>query len=316
MGRFTKAKQLEALLDAACRDGGPGSRLAGTAASSPSSATLASRKALAKIRVLGLGYTAPEALGEIQARTLECPEVAREALPGLLFGLAEPSQDPAALPARKALDHVLGDPALPDVLRHFLRMRDGLRAKDWIGVERTARDCRTALEQADSTLLKPGGILYSMLLPPVNLGKGMNSDINRAYLEDLTGKGSGGRGLLERHCRFALAEASLAKGAAAEALAATESLSAARDASLDRNRLRLAAGIHLGDGATVRAICRDWFEDSPLDTAAWERMVEALEKTGEGDGRRAFLGEIHVLALYFLDAEQAARILQMIGLAA
>ena len=77
-----------------------------------------------------------------------------------------------------------------------------------------------------------------------------------------------------------------------------------------------AAGIHLGDGATVRAICRDWFEDSPLDTAAWDRMVEALEKTGEGDGRRAFLGEIHILALYFLDAEQSARILQMIGLAA
>ena len=310
VGRYTKAKQLEALLDAVCRDGISG--FAGTETKRGTDVPAASRNALAKIRVLGMGYTAPEALREIQSRKEACPGLDLEATPGLLAALIEKETGPAAALARQALLHLIGADAWPPFLRLFFLLQDARRTEDWAAVERRARECLEALERADDSGLRPGGTLYSTLLHPVGLGRGMNSDVNRAFLEDLAGKGPGGRGLLSRHCEFALAESALARGSAADALALARRLDASPGVSLPYHALKIEAGLEAGDSPAVQAACRDWFEDAPLDTRAWEGILSAYDRTGMKAERRRFLEGIHAISLFLLDPDQSDRIAQMI----
>lgn len=310
VGRFTKAKQLEALLDAVGREGTSGS--AGTEAKHGTGVSSASRNTLAKIRVLGMGYTAPEALREIQARKEENPGLDLEATPGLLAALIEKETGNAAALARQALLHLTGEDAWPPFLRRFFLLQDARRTKDWVAVERLSRECLEALERADVSGLRPGGALYSTLLHPVDLGKGMNSDVNRAFLEDLTGKGPGGKGLLSRHCAFALAESALERGSAAEALALAQRLDASAGVSLPLQALKTEAGLKAGDFPAVQGTCRDWFEAAPLDTRAWEGILTAYDRTGMRAERRRFLEDIHTISLFLLDPDQSDRIARLI----
>jgi hypothetical protein len=146
VGRHTKARQYQAALETVLREGAgrrTGGGLQGPGAA-PMEPPMASRKALAKIRVLGMAYSAREAILEIQSRK-ECPGLEVEALPGLLFAVME-RDPPAAESARRALGHLLSSPSLPVELRLFLRLQAARQAEDPDQAARLARECVLGIE--------------------------------------------------------------------------------------------------------------------------------------------------------------------------
>jgi hypothetical protein len=303
VGRFTKARQFEALLETVLRESPkkPGS--------TPSVPSPASKKALAKIRILGMGYTAKEAIQEVQSRAQECPGLDAEALPGLLFALMDRETGAAVEAAHKALEYLIRNPALPDYLKLFLRLQAALRKEEWNAVASLSEECLRHGFLGESGISRPEGLLYRLLLPPVDLGQGMNADINQAFLSDLRGDGpDGGRSLLGRHCLFASAKASMSSGRPSEALNTLPRLGGIQHASVPKTPLQLEAALSVGDKDLVLTTCRTWFQESPLDTRAWERIHSALGQVGGGPESNEFLKSMHVLALYYLDGNQAERI--------
>ena len=169
--------------------------------------------------------------------------------------------------------------------------------------------------------------LYGRYYPPIHLGKGFNTDINRAYREDLgvaaaqtaalreaagaAGGGSGWDGyvrLLRAHCLEAQARALTALDRPAEAREKAAAIPADAFVSVDAHARRAEAAERGGDAAGSR---REWeaaFRDRPLDTAVWDKLAEALMGAGDRPALLEFLGDILILARRFLPADQAAAV--------
>jgi glycosyl transferase family 1 len=307
----TKAAQIRSLLDAAVREHGAGGRTAegakgSTAGSGRSGATAAlagparSVKALVKLRVLGAAYTLPEALGELQGRSAALPGLDVETLPGMLLSLLEANPDGSLAAARNILERLLDAGGRPDGLRDFFRMRLAALDRNWEAVMEASKRCR----EASST----EGI-HRHFLTPVELGKGLNTDLNRAYRADLEREpgshpgyahAQGFLGLLRAHCLAQEARALLALGRPGEGLRIAEGIPRTDFVSVDPFELMAGACAALGDGTRLRTVLLAWYAERPLDTAVWSQVAEGLDRLGDKAGLIAFLEEILALSRHFL----------------
>lgn len=317
VARHTKADQIRSLLDFAGRE---------TSRNPNVTQAAASAKALAKIRLLGSGYTLSEAVAEIQALAPLLPGFDAETLPATLLTLMEGEPEP--LPAAEAfVERLLSDGRQPAPIAAFLRLRLEARRGRWEAVLALAEAC---LRNLASPPALPGETpaarierlrdLYSRYYPPINLGKGFNADINRAYREDvgLTGATrsvapedahlSAFARLLRAHCFEAQSRALCALGHPVEALAKAQSLPAGEFASVDVRATRARAAEAAGDSLRAR---REWegaFAERPLEPDGWDKLAEALMRVGDRPALIAFLADILILARAFLPAEQAERV--------
>jgi hypothetical protein len=323
VARHTKAEQMRALLEFAGREA-PG--LKKDAASVPVSA-----KALAKLRLLGSTYTLPQAVAEIQALAPTLPGLDAETLPAVLLTLVEGSPDP--LPAAEAMiERLLSDGRQPGPVADFLRMRLEARRGHWQAVLSLAEACTRRLEayrippgESPAARIDRLREIYSHYYPPIHLGKGFNTDINRAYREDLErpsasasgpdGSGAPGPGkesafmrLLRAHCLEAEIRALGALGRTSEALARAAALPEGAWVSVDAREARAQAAEAAGDLRGARREREAAFLELPLDTGVWDKLAEALMRSGDRPGLIAFLEDVLVLARTFLPDEQASRV--------
>jgi tetratricopeptide (TPR) repeat protein len=198
----------------------------------------------------------------------------------------------------------------------LLRLRVESRHGRWEAVLALAAEC---LRELDALRVPPGEsaeerlarlrALYGRYYPPIHLGKGFNTDINRAYREDLAGSGWDGLiRLLSAHCREAQARAHLALGRPAEALSLCAAIPDGAFVSLDLRALKARAAEAAGDPSCAR---REWqaaFAESPLNTPVWDKLAEAWMRAGDRPAFIAFLEDILILARAFLSADQAERV--------
>ncbi len=292
-------------------------------------AAAAGRKALIKLRVLGKGYTMQEALQEIMQRSGDTPGIAEEALPGAFLSALERHPGKMLPTIDALLTRVL--PQTPEPLLGFLKMKRIFRSGAWTDAAAAAQALLVTLESAAY-----GHDLYDQFHPPLDLGLGMNTDLNNAYRRDLEtasgafpGKPTGYPALLRALALACQGHALLALGRPAEALEALRKIrppdinpvpglepapgSIPRPgiipdpgyASVDAHGDLAEAQLALGDAAGSASTLREWFRLKPLDTKVWDKVYEGLQKTGDKNGLVAFLREISVYAGAFLDANQA-----------
>jgi hypothetical protein len=310
VARHTKAAQIGALLEIAGRESArnpgatPPDRVEGA-------------KALAKLRLLGSSYTLSDTIAEIQALSPVLPGFEAETLPATLLTLLESASAP--LPAAEALiARILSDGRQPVPVASFLALRVAFRQGHWEAVSARAEECLRDLgnmrssgygnETAETRLarLRP---LYARYYPPIHLGKGFNTDINRAYREDLGGSGWEGLArLLSAHCREAQARACLALGRPREALDLCAAIPDGTFASLDLRALKARAAEAMGDPPRARGEWQAAFAESPLVPEVWDKLAEAWMRAGDRPAFIAFLEDILILARAFLTADQAERV--------
>lgn len=287
----------------------------------------------ALLRMLGSSYTPSEALAEIQALSPSLPGLDALALPAVLLTLLESAAGP--LPAVEAfLERFLDEGRQPAPIAAFFRMRLEAARGRWEAALSLAEACARALDglrlpsgEAPEARLQRLRPWYARYYPPIHLGKGFNTDINRAYREDLGADGgaaspsappgaaaapavdkpSAFASLLQAHCRAVRARALLALARPAEALAAAEALPEAF-ASVDARDIRARAAEAAGHPGRAR---REWeaaFAERPLDTEVWDRLAGTLMREGDRGALLAFLEDVLVLARAFLPEDQARRV--------
>ncbi|MBW8888987.1 MAG: glycosyltransferase [Fibrobacteres bacterium] len=337
VARHSKADQIRSLLEFAAREA-PGLKAGATGPvprddqgnsgdTVPDAIPYHSAKALAKIRLLGSTYTLPEAVAEIQALTPALPGLDAETLPATLLTLLEGSSEP--MPAAEAvIERLLSDGRQPAPIAAFLRMRLEARRGHWEAVLSLAEVCGKILDSLSAPASESPADridrlrgLYSRYYPPIHLGKGFNTDINRAYQQDLgtspdpagplragdEGHSAFAR-LLQAQCVETQAQALCALGRAAEAMACLDSIPERVFISVDVRANRAQAAEAAGDSARAK---REWeaaFAERPLDTRVWDKLAEALVRSGDRPALIAFLEDILVLARAFLPEDQALRV--------
>lgn len=312
VARHTKSRQIGNLLETVSREGASRSRP--VMDSSMALPPVSRRKALAKIRILGMGYTAKEAIEEIRTREKECPGLEVEALPGLLFALMEREAPAIADMAGKALERLLDHPDLPEYIRIFLRMLAAVHARRWEASGTFSEECLAALTQVDEEAFRPDGSFYRFLLPPVDLGRGINADVNNAFQAGLQGRHSeSARCFLKSFCRYTLANSALQARSVPDIGSLSTEQGERFFASIPRRKLQLDIALLNGSEESIRKACWQWFEESPLDTLAWNSILNGFEAGSAETERKKFLQEMCCLAIYFLDAEQVDRIRALIS---
>lgn len=338
----TKAAQIRSLLDQAVAEHRMGAARPDSVPSDiPSMASAASAKALkapnapdslkalkalVKMRVLGAAYTLPEAMEELQARSAALPGLDVETLPGMLLSLLEANPEASLAAARNILERLLDAGGRPECLRHFFRMRLAALDRNWEAVLEASRRCREALPDAAQSPAAPApdalAGIHRHFLAPVELGKGLNSDLNRAFGADL-GRDPGSHpgyspaqgfpSLMRAHCLVLEARASLALGRPGNALRMAEGIPAAEFVSVDPFGLMAEACAASGDGPRLRELLLAWYAERPLDTAVWTRVAEGLDRSGDKTGLIAFLEEILTLSRHFLPPAHAEMVREMLA---
>ncbi|MDQ3002472.1 MAG: glycosyltransferase [Fibrobacterota bacterium] len=261
-------------------------------------------KALVKLRVLGAAYTMPEAISELQRRASDLPGLDRETLPASLLSILESNPTDPLASAEAFLERMLdtGSRAIP--IGALFRMRlHALRGRWPEALEWSRR----ALESLDSLNAEamPMRDLYGHFYPPVELGKGFNTDLNRAYREDLdSGSRQGYLDLIRSQCLAGQARAFLALERPREAAECSERIPRDRFVSLDVHGLLAEAYLRLGDIVRLRAMVDAWIAEKPLDAGAWEKIADALRFIGDKPALITFLKEILVLGTCFLPKTQ------------
>lgn len=328
VARHTKAAQIGALLETAGRESPRNTQVTQGGAPPPGmppapaardgsgpGAGAEGAKALAKLRLLGSSYTLTDAIAEIQALGPALPGFESETLPATLMTLLEGASAP--MPAVEALlPRILSDGKQPVPVAVFLRLGLEARHGRWETVLALADACLGELEAmrahagespgARLARLRP---LYARYYPPIHLGKGFNTDINRAYREDLEGAGwEGFARLLSAHCREAQARAYLALGRPGTALSLCASIPEGTFASLDLRGLKAQAAEAMGDLPRALKERQAAFAESPLDPKTWDKLAEAWMRAGDRPALIAFLEEILVLARAFLSPDQAEQV--------
>lgn len=292
-----KAKQMRSLLEFAGRESPQGPRPA--AARAP--AAPASLKALIKMRVLGADYTMAEALAELRARDADLPGLGAETLPAALLTFLEDNPQAALDAAQSLLERMLDGKDRPEPLGRLFRLRLRLLRGRWAEALQESEACLRALE--DPQAGSPEA--YTHFLPPIGLGRGAATDLNRAYGEDVEARSRQGYlGLLRASCLAGRARALLALDRPGEALACVEGIPGDRFVSIDPYPLLHECCLRLGDPARLRAVLDAWFAERPLDTAVWDKLAEGLARLGDKPAWIAFLEEILILARHFLTPAQ------------
>ena len=305
VARHTKAAQIGALLATAGREA-PGRRPAARGSADGA-------KAAAKLRMLGSSYTLAEAIAAIRSLEEALPGLEEETLPGALLTLIE--GEAGSLPSAEGLlERLLSGGRQPHAVEAFLRMRLEARRGRWHAVLSHAETCLLALD-ALRAAPAPGGPaegsdrlrgLYARYYPPIHLGKGFNSDINRAFaLDAASGGWEGFARLLQAHCRASQARAHSALGRPDAALACAEAIPVDGYASLNARSARAQVAEAAGDAPRAR---REWeaaCAESPLDAAAWDKLADALMRAGDKPALVAFLEDVVILARCFLPEDQA-----------
>jgi hypothetical protein len=208
-------------------------------------------------------------------------------------------------------------------VRDFLRMRLAAADRNWEEARAAARSCRLALSTAPGLVPEAEGPgawegAYRHFLAPVELGKGLNTDLNRAYRADLDsasfpaaaaasspsetrpqGSRPGYPALLRAHCLAVEARAALALGLPEEALRIAGEIPKADFASVDPFELMAEACAAAGDGPRLRAVLLGWYAEKPLDTGVWTQVAKGLGRLGNRPELIAFLEDILVLAGHF-----------------
>lgn len=322
----TKADQIRALLETAGRESAMRAGLAEAARSAgkpapPAHAPAAdqpSTRALLLLRMLGSNYTLPEALAEIQARLPEAPGLDAETVPAALMTLLESDPGQPHPAAEGMLDRMSADVRQPPATAAFLRMRLALHRRAWetaIQQSRACIECLASLgsrpsETPEARMGRLRG-LYCRYYPPIHLGKGFNSDINRAFREDLADPEGGFRGLarlLTAHCLDAQARAMAGSGRSSEAAACAAAIPPDGYASLDPRAFLAEILPALGNIAGMRRAAEEGFRAKPLDTDQWDRLVSGLMRCGDTPALIACLEDLLMLASRFLPADQAEQV--------
>jgi hypothetical protein len=259
---------------------------------------------------------------ELQARSSALPGLDVETLPGMLLSLLEANPEAPLAAARNILERLLDAGGRPECLRDFFRMRLAALDRNWEAVLEFSRRCRQALPMGTGwAALAPAGPdslagIHRHFLSPVELGKGLNTDLNRAFRADLErdpGSHQGYPSLLRAHCLAQEARAALALGRPGEALRIAEGILAADSVSVDALELMAGACAASGDGARMRGILLDGYAERPLDTTVWTRVAEGLGRLGDKTTLVAFLEEILVLSRHFLPAAHAEMVAGMLA---
>src|SRR5690606_31520044 len=111
---------------------------------------------------------------------------------------------------------------------------------------------------------------------PIELGKGVNTDLNAVYREDMRmGSHWSYLGLAKAWALSGMARAFLELGRPAEALDRVQAIPRGRYASTDVHALFCRAYRDLGDRGQLRRAVMEWRDESPLATEMWESAVEA-----------------------------------------
>ena len=265
----------------------------------------AGAKALVKLRVLGAAYTLPEAISELQRRAAGLPGLDRETLPASLLTILESNPKDPLASAEAFLERMLDAGARAAPIGALFRMRlHALRGR-WPEALEGSRRTLESLDTLNAEAL-PMRDLYGHFYPPVELGKGFNTDLNRAYREDLdSGSRQGYLDLIRSQCLAGQARALLALERPREAAECAERIPRDRFVSLDVHGLLAEAYLRLGDSVRLRGMVDAWIAERPLDAGAWDKIADALRFIGDKPALIAFLEEILVLGTCFLPKAQA-----------
>jgi hypothetical protein len=298
----TKVRQIRSLLDFAGRESPAPPR------PMPASAPLASAKDLVKMRVLGAAYTMPEALAELQALDPALPGLLDETFPAALLTLLEENPGNTLVTAGAMTERMLDGGVPREPLNSLFRIRlHALRGR-WPEALECSDRCLRALGALEEAREGPPD-RYAHFLPPIGLGKGLATDFNQAYREDLeTGSHQGYLGLMRALCRAEQARAMLALDRPEAALRYAEAIPPDRYVSIDPRAWMAEALARLGDADRLRAVYRAWFLEKPLDTAVWDKIAAGLDKLGHNAALIGFLEEILILSRYFLAPDQVERV--------
>lgn len=302
----TRASQIRALLDVACRDA---ARSAPPEALRPAVAepTVAARKALIKMRVMGAGYTVEEALTEVQTQATGLPGLDIETFPALLLSVLEKDPDKPLEATRSIVKRYLDHPSMPPLLRHYLGMRLARSNRDWEGLRIHCRELERNLDAIGSAAPAGSCAPNACFHSPVQAAHALNGDLNRAYREDAASgaaaASAGGEAyadLLRAHCHEHRGRAALAQGRLDEAMDHALKVPRGRWPSADGHGILVEAALLKRDRERLRAYLYEWFADRPMDSGIWNRGVSALQKIGDMRGLADFLAEVLVLADHFL----------------
>ncbi len=327
----TKARQIQSLLDFAGRDrparpnpgwalppaevgsaDAPAPGIPRTGASAGyGSAPVSAGKALVKMRVLGAAYTLAEAISELQARDRDLPGLAAESLPAALLELLEGNPRDTLAAVNALLERLLEGPGIPAPARALLHTRLHAARGQWqeslAWTERCLADL--AAGGSDSPAAGPEAARYGFFLPPIGLGKGMNTDLNRAFREDLdSGSQRGYLGLLRAHALSARARALLSLNRLEEARECAEGIPKNRWVSLDPYLLLHEVHSRMDDRARLRELLPAWFAENPLDWTMWDKVAESLIRIDDRPSLIGFLEELLTLARHFLTPDQGEAI--------
>ncbi|MEO6097243.1 MAG: hypothetical protein ABIW76_16855, partial [Fibrobacteria bacterium] len=270
-------------------------------------------------------YTMPEALAELQSRGESLPGLAAETLPAALISLIENHPGESFASAQIILDRMLTPDQRPAAVNGLLKISLSALRGRWEEVLAGSQACLETLEALESALpistsasapalvLATLSSLYGHFYPPVDLGKGLNADLNRAFLADLP------RGipreyldLMRARCLADRARALLALGRPGAALEVVEGIPAGRFASVSPHDLMDECGALTGDHDRACTALAVWHRERPLDTEVWDRRIRGLERAGRQPELMAFLEEILVLSRFFLPPNQVETVRRLV----
>lgn len=301
----TRASQIRALLDVACRDAGRAAPpdIPGTAAEPP----VAARKALIKMRVMGAGYTIEEALTEVRSQAPGLPGLDVETFPALLLSVLEKDPDKPLEATRSIIRRYLDHPSMPLVLRHYLGMRLARSNRDWDGLRIQCAELERILDAFGAAVPAGACPANACFHSPVQAAHALNGDLNRAFAQDASSgipAASEGRAayadLLRAHCHEHRARAALAQGRLDEALEQALRVPRGRWPSADGHGILVEASLLKRDREKLLGYLYEWFADRPMDSGIWNRGVSALLEIGDRRGLADFLAEVLILADHFL----------------
>ncbi len=342
----TKSKQLQRILNSCCEMAAGRKILSpmsfGSSGEKINPDFAASTKSLMKLRILGLGYTLSDALVEIQA-TSQNQELYQETISAILINLLENNPNRNLNAAENMLFLVLKSKFLPDIVLNFSQMYFYRMKKDWERVLTFTNKGLSSISGSSSSSSLPQS-LYQYFYPPIFLGDGLTSDLNRAFQKDLfqigfiqnnisiknssEKKGLELTQLLLAHFTFAKAQALEKLGSWEESLEILNDLISHSNpsihsfASLKPYSLLLKLLVKKLQSENfgidqIQKTIETWFAYSPLDTEAWTEMYHALmqvtECTGDKTLCKNFLEETLILAKAFYSETQVNAIKTMLN---
>ena len=273
----------------------------------------------------------PEAMAELQSREEGLPGLAAETLPAALLSIMENHPGESLASAQPLLDRMLSADPRPPAVNGLLKLRLSALRGRWEEVLEGSQACLETLDALERVRPLPGpdaaagekGIgggvasdlvdLYGHFYPPVDLGKGLNTDLNRAFRLDLPrGVPHGYADLMRARCLADRTRALLALGRPREALETARGIPAGRFASADPYPLMAECCALTGDRDRECTVMAEWHRERPLDTGVWSKRIQALERAGKEAELMAFLEEIYVLARCFLEQGQVETIRKLV----